>query len=278
MTPRGQNSECHECQGFAGSASEATETRFVDLHCHCLPNLDDGPDSAEGAVALCRALVEDHVCTVVATPHQLGQFENRATAKEIRLVAQSLNRELMERGVDLEVLPGAEIRLDERIDRLLAEEEVLTLADRKRHVLLELPSDVFIDIEPLVLGLQSQGIDLVIAHPERNIPLLEQPRLLRRWLGSGVTLQVTAASLTGEFGLRAERAAWRLISEGWAAMIATDAHDHYSDPPRMTAAFELVTASLGRDLAQLLCVENPSRIVRGERLVHSGARQREEAR
>jgi len=276
MVMKGHSTECRESCTLTEGLPATTATRFVDLHCHCLPNLDDGPDSVEGAVALCRALVDDHVCTVVATPHQLGQFEMRTSAKRIRLTTEILSRELAARGIDLRVLPGAEVRLDERLDRMLAEEEILTLADMKRHVLVELPHDVFIDIGPLVLELRSRGIDLVIAHPERNGALLGQRRVLQRWLDCGVALQVTAASLTGDFGPQAERAAWRLIAEGWATMVATDAHNHRADRPRMTAAFELISAGFGRNLALLLCVDNPSRVVRGKRPVPVSTRCRQE--
>ena len=60
--------------------ARATAVEFSDVHCHCLPHLDDGPESLEEALALCRKLVEDRVSTVVATPHQLGRFEGRTRA------------------------------------------------------------------------------------------------------------------------------------------------------------------------------------------------------
>ena len=91
------------------------EAGFVGLHCHCLPNLDDGPDSSDGPVTLCRALARDHLCTVVATPHQLGEFETRVSAGKIRQTAQSSDRELLSRGIDLKVRPGAEVRRAERL-------------------------------------------------------------------------------------------------------------------------------------------------------------------
>jgi protein-tyrosine phosphatase len=244
-----------------------TSSQFVDVHCHCLPNVDDGPESIDEALALCRALVDDGIGLVVATPHQLGRFETRAGADRAREAVQRLNRELSTAGLDLTVLPGAEVRLDERIIGLLAQDEILTLADRSRHILLELPYDVFIDIEPLLAPLISGGIGPVIAHPERNMPLLEHTQALRGWLAGGASLQVTAASLTGDFGSWVERAAWRLMREGWVDIVATDAHDCRSSPPRMTMAFAEIGAGLGRDLAHLLCIDNPSRVVRGERLV-----------
>jgi len=248
----------------------------MDVHCHCLPNLDDGPDSIDEALALCRALVDDGVGLAVATPHQLGRFETRTSANRVREAVHRLNHVLSTAGLDLTVLPGAEVRLDERIVGLLAQDRILTLADTNRHILLELPGEVFIDIEPLLAPLVSGGISPIIAHPERNMPLLEHAQALRRWLACGVNLQVTAASLVGDFGPRVEQAAWRLIREGWVDMVATDAHDCHSSPPRMTAAFERIGAGLGRDLAYLLCIDNPSRVIGGERLVPACTWRRQE--
>jgi len=241
-------------------------TEFVDVHCHCLPNLDDGPTSMDEAIVLCRSLVTDHVSTVVATPHQLGWFEHRTRGEVIRRTTHQLNQELRERGIDLEVLPGAEVRADERIDGLLTRREILTLADAGRYVLLELPWDVLLDIEPLLIQLSLRGVQAILAHPERNIPLLQHRPTLQRWLACGVGLQITAASLTGGWGRHVRQAAWQLVLQGGRICVATDAHDP-ATPPRMTAAFQALVARLGGDLAQLLCVENPLQVIRGERLI-----------
>jgi protein-tyrosine phosphatase len=243
-----------------------TAVGFMDVHCHCLPNLDDGPESMEEAISLCRKLVEDRVSTVVATPHQLGRFENCTRAEAIRRATGLLNGALKERGIDLVVLPGAEVRVDERIDELLARDEILTLADAGRHILLELPWDALIDIEPLLVQLACRGVRAIIAHPERNVPLLRHPQILRRWLACGIGLQITAASLLGDWGRHVKQAAWGLATQGCRVCVATDAHDDESKAPRMTAAFGAVAARLGRDAALLLCVENPARAIRGERL------------
>jgi protein-tyrosine phosphatase len=256
---------CKKDRASGDGRPTAMPVQFVDVHCHCLPNLDDGPTSVEEALALCRGLAADHVETVVATPHQLGRFEDRTNAGAIRRSVGALNQALVERGIDLAVLPGAEVRVDERIDGLLARGEILTLADAGRHVLLELPWDTLIDIEPLLVQFALRGVHAILAHPERNGPLLERPEMLRRWTVSGVGVQVTAGSLTGNWGRYVERAAWRLVAQGGRACIATDAHDG-SQPSGMTEAFEAVAARFGRDLAHLLCVENPARVIRGEKL------------
>lgn len=261
-----------------GSGEAGASPRFTDVHCHCLPNLDDGPSSRDEALALCRALVDDGIRMVVATPHQLGRFEDRTTVTVVREAVARLVRELQDAGLDLTVLPGAEVRLDERIAALLAQDRILTLADRQHAVLLELPGDTFIDIEPLVVELVALDIAPILAHPERNRPLLAHTQALQRWRARGAGLQVTAASLTGDLGSWEERAAWTLIEEGWVDVIGSDAHDYQDSPPRMTAAFATLAAGLGRDWAQLLCVENPSRLVRGERLMTLSIGSRQEVR
>ncbi len=242
--------------------------RFVDVHCHCLPNLDDGPGSLDEALSLCRALVEDNIGLVVATPHQLGRFEAHTRAERVLQMTRRLNRELSRCGIDLGVLPGAEIRLDERIGELLSAEEVLTLADMNRHVLLELPDDLFIDIEPLLAELKAHDVEIVIAHPERNVPLLRHLAALERWSDYGVSLEVTAGSLVGRFGLRVSQAAWRLVAQGWVTIVATDAHHCRGDRrPYMTDAFMAIENAFGDDLAALLCIVNPRRAARGQGLI-----------
>jgi protein-tyrosine phosphatase len=239
---------------------------FVDLHCHCLPGLDDGPASMGEAVALCRALVCDNIRAVVATPHQLGRFEGHTNVQAIRRATDQLTQHLRDEGLALSVSPGAEVRLDERMSVLLAEEAILTLADRGRHILVELPDAVFIDIEPLLIELLHEDVELIIAHAERNRPALDHPRALRRWLDYGAGLQVTATSLIGRFGSTAQQAAWRLIARGWVVVVATDAHGRGVDGPGMSVAFEMIAARFGEDLARLLCIENPSRALLGRSL------------
>jgi len=220
-------------------------------------------------------LTQHNIHTVIATPHQLGRFEGRTAPDDIRIAVWRLNRRLGDEDINLTVFPGAEVRIDERISELLAEDAILTLADMHRHILLELPYEIFIDIEPLILQLRSEGIDSIIAHPERNIPLLGHQRILRRWLTCGVSLQATAGSLRGDFGPQAEDIGWAWMAEGWVTVVATDAHGCRHKSLRMIETSEQAEACFGHDLAPLLRVDNRSRVLRGEGLAspHIPARQ-----
>jgi len=261
-----------------GGSAPHRRVSFVDVHCHCLPGLDDGPRSCRETVALCRSLTRDGIGAVVATPHQLGRFGRSAGPDVIRHAVEQVNGALAQEGIDLCIAPGAEVRLDERVSTLLAEDAILTLADRHRHLLLELPEDAFIDIEPLIVELAGLDVDLILAHPERNAPLMAHGQALWRWLNYGVTLQLTAGSLLGYLGRAAAQNAWWLLTKGWAAVIATDAHDPGPAGPCMTAAFAMIQCRLGVSVANLVCSGNPARVLSMERIRSPLFQQRQEVR
>src|SRR4030042_5472868 len=75
--------------------------RYIDIHCHCLPSIDDGPATMSEAIELCRALVSDGIGTVAATPHQLGRFDNSNDANQIRDAVRSVNEKLYKNGIDM---------------------------------------------------------------------------------------------------------------------------------------------------------------------------------
>ena len=130
-------------------------SHVVDIHCHCLPGLDDGPGTMDQAVALCRALAGDGVTSVIATPHQLGRYDLINSASRIREAITELRDALASAQIPLSVWPGGDVRIDERILELIDRDQVLTLADAGRYVLLELPHDILVDPVPLIAMLSA---------------------------------------------------------------------------------------------------------------------------
>lgn len=240
---------------------------FVDIHCHCLPGLDDGPADRAEALALCQALAADHIGTVVATPHLLGRYDGLYDARGIRQAVADLSRLLTEEQIPLHVVPGADVRLDERISELLASDLILTVGDAGRHLMLELPHEVFIDPAALLAQLAETGPKVVITHPERHQFLAQRPQYVEQWVPYRPSLQITAASFLGAFGRLSEQAAWAFLEAPLPALVATDAHDLAGRAPRMTDAYRLLLRRLGQDAAHILCVENPRRLLAGQDLL-----------
>ena len=253
------------------SCNDSVGKGYIDIHCHCLSGVDDGPATKAEALALCQALVEDGVTTVIATPHQLGRFSDCNEAAQIRDNVSVLNEELKTNNIPLTTMSGADVRVDERICDLLKADRILTLADGGKYILLELPHEVFIDITPLLTGLASMGVQAIISHPERHPILVNESKILLKWLEQSAHLQVTSASLLGQFGPIAQRAAWNFLTSGWVSFVATDSHDLEVRRPCMRAAFEQIGIGFGDIVASLVCIENPLRVIKGQDIIPMGS-------
>lgn len=249
------------------SNNDNKQSGYVDIHCHCLPGLDDGPKNTFESLALCQALVEDGVTVAIATPHQLGQFDGLNEPAKVRDTVLQLNKELENNKIPITVMPGGDVRIDERICQLIEDDKIQTLADGGKYILLELPSRIFIDIEPLLVELAEKGIQAIISHPERHYVLCRQYSILQKWLNCPAHLQITAGSLSGDFGLKAQNAAWEFLRKGWVSFVATDAHNLGSRRPKMKNAYREISLNLSTELAHTVCIENPIRLLEGGEII-----------
>ena len=238
--------------------------RFTDIHCHCLPGLDDGPATMAESLELCRILAVEEFSTVVATPHQLGRFEGTNEGATVRDAVRNLNEAIRNNHIPLKIVPGGEVRVDERICRLLEADKILTLADGGKYILIELPHEVFINVESLLVELVSMGIEPIISHVEMITPSVVHKQILGTWLERSAHLQVTASSLVGTFGFEVQKVALSFIESGKATLVATDSHNTNLRRPRMRAAYELISSRFDEDTANLVCIENPSRVINGQ--------------
>lgn len=218
---------------------------MVDIHCHILPELDDGADSLETALAMARCAVADGITTIVATPHYNVHW--CVHSGRVRASIAMLRNALHEAGIPLHVLPGNEVRLDEVRDVLhdLDTDAFCTLADKRRYVLLEQPWTAYathtLDV---VAQLQERGIRAIVPHPERHGFLRENVQLVQEMVDGGAWLQVTADSLLGNNGNVVQTAAWDFIDRGWAHVIATDAHN-IKRAPALATASRLIAERIG---------------------------------
>lgn len=236
---------------------------FTDIHCHILPHIDDGATDMAESLAMAQMAVADGTTSLVATPHQLGSNAH-ITAAAIRQGVRHLQAAMEAEGITVSVLPGADVRIEPELPKLLKQGKVVTLADRGRHVLLELPHDTYIPLEPLLAALGKQGLVGVLSHPERNRGIIKQPEVMDAVVAAGGLLQITAGSLTGGFGSQPQRIAQYCVESRLIHFIASDAHDTKKRPFGMRAAYETIREMADEHLANLVCCENPARVLAGD--------------
>jgi protein-tyrosine phosphatase len=235
---------------------------FVDIHCHLLPAVDDGAADLAAALAMARMAVDDGVGTVIVTPHQLGAYAHNR-ADDVRRRTAQLQQALDAAGIPLAVLPGGDVRIEERLPQRLAAGDALTLADRGRHVLLELPHELYFPLEGLLESLARRGVAGILSHPERNAGLMAQPQLMAGLVDAGCLMQVTAGSLVGAFGAPCQKVAEWMMAEGLVHFLATDAHGVRSRRPLLRRAYERAAELADEATAAELCCQGPARVAAG---------------
>jgi protein-tyrosine phosphatase len=237
---------------------------LIDLHHHCLPGVDDGPETMEEAVALCAAAFEDGIRTIVATPHSRHpQFD--CPADRAREVHAALVEALREKRIGLDLRLGAEIHWSEGVAEGLKAGTRLSLGGNRRWYLFELPASfVPAPLEQMVFQSGLAGWFPLLAHPERNHTLAAGDDGVARLRDLGVRTQVTAGALLGDFGKQPKAAAERWLKLGLVDCLASDAHDTVKRPPRLAAGVEAAARIVGRPAAERLVRDNPARILNGE--------------
>ena len=230
----------------------------IDLHCHVLPGIDDGPATIEDSIALARAAAAAGTRTIVATPHVSWRYPNNA--ETIERLTRELGERLRAEGVPVEIRPGAEIAMPRAGDVDRAELPRLALGGGP-WLLLEPPfTPLAGGLDTIVLGLQSGGHRIVLAHPERCPAFHRDPWALRSLVRAGALTSITAGSLVGRFGREVRRFALNMVEEELVHNVASDAHDEVRRPPGIAA--ELEQAGLG-PLAEWLTQSVPAAILDG---------------
>ncbi len=236
---------------------------MIDLHSHLLPGVDDGAQTLEEGLALARLAVDDGIKVSVVTPHvHPGRYENFRTALLPRLTA--FQEALVAAGIPLQLRLGGEVRLGVESLELLLDGEIPFLGeiDGYRVMLLEFPhQSIPVGSQQFIEKLGQLKVRPLLAHPERNKAIMAQPDRLLGLLEAGCWLQLTAGSIAGRFGEASQQVARRILENGWAHVIATDAHNLQHRPPRLREGFLAAADIVGESAAWKMVSQRPAEIL-----------------
>ena len=237
---------------------------MIDLHCHLLPGVDDGARDMDEALALAKLAVEQGITHSVLTPHiHLRHYPN--TLESLTPHFQNFRRTLQERGIPLNIALGAEVRMAPELllgGAWKALPKLGKTPDGKPVLLLEMPySHVPAGTEQLLRWLISQGVQPVVAHPERNRDVIAHPTLALTLKGTGAWLQGTLSALGGSFGEDIKRVAWDLLRKDAFHYLASDAHRIDKRSTRVEHVLSLLTERMGSELVTALTHDRPWSLV-----------------
>ena len=231
---------------------------MIDLHCHVLPGIDDGPETFEGSLSLVRAAYSAGTRTIVATPHVSVRYPNDPST--IARLVRELNKRLAAERIPVDVRPGAEIALTSALD--MAPQRLAELGlGGGQWLLIESPiTPAPAGVDAILLEIVERGHRIVLAHPERCLAFHRDRTVLKSMVRMGILTSITAGSLVGRFGSEVRRFALELVRDGLAHNVASDAHDDLNRAP--VIAPELARARV-QQLAGWLTSEVPAAILAG---------------
>ena len=214
---------------------------MIDLHCHILPGIDDGVSDIGEAVEMARIAAADGISKIVASPHIGGQTltwktENGHLSEIIDEKIGHLKRSLSAEGIPVEIIRGGEV------SAFLPPQtcELFTI-NGTAYLIVEFPhTHLPVNSRDGIFAMVVYGLRPIIAHPERNPSVIQNPEKLRELVQSGALVQITAASLTGEFGLESQACAIYLLQQQMVSFIASDGQRGRSSTP---GAFESFSSS-----------------------------------
>lgn len=240
--------------------------RFIDMHCHIIPGVDDGSKDMEMSLGMARAAVENNIHEIIVTPHWTGDRRS-ASPDGIRRRAEELQRVCGDEGIDLVFYPGNELLYDHSLPKRLRSGEVLTLAE-SRYCLVEFfPMDDFSYIRDGLRAIQYEGFTPVLAHCERYVCLVKRPEYAEELASQQILLQCNAACVEQKLFQPQPKFVNGLLRRDLVSFVASDAHRSEGDRrPNLAGAAGWMRKKYGEDAVRRILFDNPQRIIQAGKI------------
>ncbi len=236
---------------------------MIDIHCHILPGIDDGARDWETTLEMCRLARQDGVTHIVATPHANYEYQYDRTA-HLALLDQ-----LRARVPELSFSLGCDFHLSyDNVEDASQHPDRYAIGET-RYLLVELSEYSTFNVAQTLYQLQAAGLLPILTHPERNPIIVSQPELLDQLASAGCLFQITANSLTGFWGKRAQQFCVEMLRERMVHFIASDAHGVKNRTPVLSQARDAAARIVGPAEAEKLVAANPAAVVSGQLLDQS---------
>lgn len=234
--------------------------KMIDIHSHILPNIDDGAKDIEESIEMAKLYLENGIQKVIATPHYIEGYEN-SPKKDNIIILDRFREILRKEGLELEVYLGNEIYITMNIFIFLKEKRVATL-NNSSYILLEFPMlNMPIFVEGLIYNLLLKGYVPIIAHPERNKKIIDNPNILYNLINKGALAQLNLPSLVGRYGHEIKTTGEILLKHNMIHFVSTDAHSKHKRSPKVSNSLNILKNLVDAKTFEEITFINPSKVI-----------------
>ncbi|WP_186431531.1 tyrosine-protein phosphatase [Clostridium sp. BSD9I1] len=212
---------------------------MFDIHSHIIHGVDDGAKTLEESLGMLEIAEKEGHEYIVATPHYAREYYENPYETIVEKVKE-LNTIVKEKNINIKILPGQEVYLD---DQTLRDHKngLLGTINNTSYMLVEFPMNTLPkNILDILYELRVRGVNPIIAHPERYKYFIEKPSLINSFLEEEYLFQINSASLKGVFGKKTQETAVRLVQHGVVNFIGSDCHSLNKRCPGIAKAINTI--------------------------------------
>ena len=231
---------------------------LIDIHCHILPKVDDGPDSVEESLKILKDMRRQGIKHVIVTPHYRPEmFE--PSMKRVIYSYRHLRDIAYEMGVSMSL--GCEYYRNEQIIDHMDNRKRPSMAG-SRYVLIEFSmNDLFPTVRNYVYELVTHGYQPIVAHVERYF-CCQKMEKIQELKDMGALVQLNAGSVLGEEGWKLKLFCLDLMKKDLVDFIASDTHNTSDRKLNLKKCASYVTKKMGKQYAERIFFNNPLNILK----------------
>lgn len=233
---------------------------MIDIHCHILPNVDDGSESLEESIAMAKIAESEGITKIVNTSHCHFDFKYKK-GNELKLELEKFNQVLKEENINIEVLLGNELYYTSDLIERFNELDFFSMNNSK-YILMEFsPINFPKNIEDVIYEIKIRGYIPIIAHAERYKQVQEDVNIMLDCIKEGALIQVNASSILGKNGENVEDTSKKLLDNNMVHFVATDAHSSNRRRPLIKDSYNYILKNYGKEVSEKLFIENPTAVI-----------------
>ena len=237
---------------------------MIDIHCHVLPEIDDGANSVDVALQILDGAIKDGTEGIVFTPHFSVHTDIKNIKERIRPLYRDMRRIIDDINMPIKIYLGTEYLYISKEHFLDNKSEIETMNNTK-YMLTEFYFD---ESDKFILNAIDNIIDNdlipIIAHPERYDCIKWDIDVAREMKQHGAVLQLNKGSLFGVHGRQTKDVAFELLSRKKYSFIGSDAHNVNMRNAKLYQACQIIGENFGEKYARDLCCNNPYKMLEGQ--------------
>ena len=207
------------------------------------------------------------ITRIAATPHSyVDKGDFLSFREKVDQTYNFVKGVIQHEKIPVDLLLGTELLVTSDFDDRLHDGNYITLNGSNNLLIEFMFEESFEYMERAISKITDKGLTPVIAHPERYVEIQSDPERMGEWTRSGCVLQLNKGSFIGFFGDDSKKCAVHLLKNGYAQVIASDAHSATSRTPYLMNIEEFLNGYFGREYSEILLKKNPDALLDGGEL------------